>query len=213
MTQDAQNALRRIIEKFTENVRFCLICNYLSKIIPALQSRCTRFRFGPLNAAQILPRLELVCESEKVRVTEDGKQALLALSQGDMRKVLNILQSCYMAFEEVNEDNVYTCVGHPLKSDVSNILNWMLNESFSKAYERIQTLKTQKGLSLQDILTEVHLLVHRLDLPERVKIHLLVKMADLEHRLLSGASEKIQLGALLAAFQVTREMVKEEAQK
>ena len=69
MTQDAQNALRRIIEKFTDNVRFCLICNYLSKIIPALQSRCTRFRFGPLDPEQIMPRLVHVCEQESVDVT------------------------------------------------------------------------------------------------------------------------------------------------
>ena len=111
MTQDAQNALRRIIEKFTDNVRFCLICNYLSKIIPALQSRCTRFRFGPLDPEQIMPRLVHVCEEESVEVTEDGKEALMRLSQGDMRKVLNILQSCAMAFDnKVNEDNVYICV-------------------------------------------------------------------------------------------------------
>merc|ERR1712026_265735 len=71
MTNDAQNALRRIIEKFTDNVRFCLICNYLSKIIPALQSRCTRFRFGPLNSKQILPRLQHVAATEKVDVTDD----------------------------------------------------------------------------------------------------------------------------------------------
>ena len=212
MTQDAQNALRRIIEKFTENVRFCLICNYLSKIIPALQSRCTRFRFGPLNPTQILPRLKYVAEQEEVKVTEDGEKALMALSQGDMRKVLNILQSCSMAFEEVTEDNVYTCVGHPLKSDISNMVNWMLNDSFSDAYSNIQELKTLKGLSLQDILTEVHVFVHRLDLPAKIKMHLLIKMADLEHRLLNGASEKIQLGSLLAAFQVTRDMVKEQAQ-
>merc|ERR1712142_553115 len=76
MTTDAQNALRRIIEKFTDNVRFCLICNYLSKIIPALQSRCTRFRFGPLQEEQILPRLEQVCQKESVKITEDGKKAL-----------------------------------------------------------------------------------------------------------------------------------------
>jgi replication factor C subunit 3/5 len=65
MTMDAQNALRRIIEKYTENVRFCIICNYLSKIIPALQSRCTRFRFGPLSPEQILPRLNYVIDEEK----------------------------------------------------------------------------------------------------------------------------------------------------
>ena len=103
MTNDAQNALRRIIEKFTDNVRFCMICNYLSKIIPALQSRCTRFRFGPLKVKcclnlhrsffyflklqeeQILPRLEHVAEAEKVNLTQDGKRALMTLSNGDMR--------------------------------------------------------------------------------------------------------------------------------
>lgn len=130
-----------------------------------------------------------------------------------MRKVLNILQSCSMAFDVVNEDNVYTCVGHPLKSDIANVVNWMLNESFSTAYDNIQHLKTIKGLSLIDILAEVHHYVHRLDLPDKIKIHLLIKLADLEHRLFNGASEKIQLGSLLSAFQVTREMIKQEAEK
>jgi len=212
MTNDAQNALRRIIEKFTDNVRFCLIGNYLSKIIPALQSRCTRFRFGPLGADQILPRLEHVCKEEKVTITEDGKEALMTLSQGDMRKVINILQSCNMAFGEVTEDNVYTCTGHPLRSDITNIVNWSLNEDFSTAFKNIQEVKTLKGLSLQDILSEVHLYVHKLDLPAQVRIHLLVKMSELEARLMAGASEKIQLGSMLAAFQVTREMIKAEAE-
>ena len=117
MTNDAQNALRRIIEKFTENVRFCMICNYLGKIIPALQSRCTRFRFGPLGTEQILPRLEHVAQSEGVEMAGDGKEALMRLSQGDMRKVINIMQSCAMAWagETITEDIVYTCVGHPLR--------------------------------------------------------------------------------------------------
>nr|XP_053628231.1 replication factor C subunit 5-like isoform X3 [Cherax quadricarinatus] len=137
MTNDAQNALRRVIEKFTDNVRFCLICNYLSKIIPAIQSRCTRFRFGPLSSDQILPRLNYVIEQEKVAVTDDGRKALLALSGGDMRRVLNILQSTSMAYKEVTEDNVYTCVGHPLRSDITNIINWMLNEQLDTAYKCI----------------------------------------------------------------------------
>jgi len=213
MTNDAQNALRRIIEKFTDNVRFCLICNYLSKIIPALQSRATRFRFGPLKEDQILPRLEHVCQEEKINITEDGKKALMTLSQGDMRRVLNILQSCAMAFDTVSEYNVYKCTGHPQKADISNVVNWALNEDFSTAYKNIQELKTNEGLSLQDILTEVHMYVHRLVLPNNVKIMLLMKMAELESRLMAGSSEKIQLGGFLAAFQKTREMIKAEEEK
>ncbi|KAL3278810.1 hypothetical protein HHI36_016332 [Cryptolaemus montrouzieri] len=137
MTNDAQNALRRIIEKYTENIRFCIICNYLSKIIPALQSRCTRFRFGPLSPNQILPRLNFVVEQENVKISEDGKQALLQLANGDMRKVLNVLQSTWLAYNDVTEDNVYSCVGHPLKRDVENIVKWLLNESFNICYKSI----------------------------------------------------------------------------
>jgi len=213
MTNDAQNALRRIIEKFTENVRFCMICNYLGKIIPALQSRCTRFRFGPLGAEQILPRLTHVADSEGVKIAEDGREALMRLAQGDMRKVINIMQSCAMAWagEEITEDIVYTCVGHPLRSDIENVVNWCLNEDFSTAYTNLSSLKTLKGLSLQDIVTEVHVFIHRLELPPQVRIHLLIKLSELEKRLMAGASEKIQLGSFLAAFQVTREMIKAEA--
>uniref|UniRef100_A0A1B6DUV7 Activator 1 subunit 5 n=3 Tax=Clastoptera arizonana TaxID=38151 RepID=A0A1B6DUV7_9HEMI len=207
MTNDAQNALRRIIEKFTDNVRFCIICNYLSKIIPALQSRCTRFRFGPLASEQILPRLQYVIEQENVTATEDGKKALIDLSQGDMRKVLNILQSAATAFPEVNEETVYTCVGHPLKSDITNVLHWLLNSDFATTYKNIQQLKISKGLALQDILTEAHLFVHRIELPQEVLVELLIKMADIEYRLSSGTSENIQLSALIAAFNIARSKV------
>lgn len=207
MTKDAQNALRRVIEKFTENTRFCIICNYLSKIIPALQSRCTRFRFGPLKSTQMVPRLRFVIEQESVTVTEDGMKALVTLANGDMRRALNILQSTSMAYDEVNEDNVYTCVGHPLRRDIENIVNWLLNETFVSAYNNMLQIKTAKGLALQDILTEVHTYIHRVDLPVNVRIHLLVKLADLEYNLASGASERIQLSALVASFQGARDLI------
>ncbi|XP_066055744.1 replication factor C subunit 5 isoform X1 [Chamaea fasciata] len=211
MTQDAQNALRRVIEKFTENTRFCLICNYLSKIIPALQSRCTRFRFGPLTPELMVPRLQHVIQEEGVDVSEDGMKALVTLSSGDMRRALNILQSTSMAFGKVTEESVYTCTGHPLKSDIANILDWMLNQDFSTAYRKIMELKTLKGLALQDILTEIHLFVHRVDFPPSIRIQLLIKLADIEYRLAAGTSEKIQLSSLIAAFQVTRDLVVAEA--
>ncbi|XP_078598162.1 replication factor C subunit 5-like [Branchiostoma floridae x Branchiostoma japonicum] len=204
MTGDAQNALRRVMEKFTENTRFCLICNYLSKIIPAIQSRCTRFRFGPLGVDQMLPRLEHVIQEEKVDVTDDGKKAILQLANGDMRRVLNILQSTSMAHDVVDEDNVYLVTGQPLRSDIANIVNWMLNENFTTAYNNIFQLKVLKGLALQDILTEVHLFVHRIDFPMAVKMVLLQKMADVEYRLSAGTNEKLQLSSVIAAFQVVR---------
>ncbi|XP_030647368.1 replication factor C subunit 5 [Chanos chanos] len=207
MTQDAQNALRRVIEKFTENTRFCLICNYLSKIIPALQSRCTRFRFGPLSQAQMIPRLEHVIQQENIDITPDGMKAVVTLSAGDMRRSLNILQSTTMAYGKVTEETVYTCTGHPLRSDIANILDWALNKDFTTAYNQILQLKTLKGLALHDILTEVHLLIHRVDFPPKIRINLLVKLADIEYRLASGTSEKIQLSSMVAAFQAVRDIV------
>lgn len=72
----------------------------------------------------------------RIKVSDDGKKALMTLAGGDMRKVLNVLQSTWMAYKDVTEDNVYTCVGHPLKSDITNIVNWLLNvESFKETYQ------------------------------------------------------------------------------
>ncbi|XP_043670890.1 replication factor C subunit 5 isoform X1 [Vespula pensylvanica] len=206
MTNDAQNALRRIIEKYTENVRFCIICNYLGKIIPALQSRCTKFRFGPLQSEQILPRLNEVIEQENLKVTDDGKQALMTLCGGDMRKVLNILQSTWLAFGSVTEETVYSCVGHPLPVDIRNITNWLLNESYELSYCKIQDLKIKKGLALQDILTELHLFVHKIEFPDYILINLVIKMAEIEKRIAVGCSEAVQLNALVAAFHQAREI-------
>lgn len=211
MTTDAQNALRRIMEKFTRNTRFCLICNYLSGIIPALQSRCTRFRFGPLSPEQMAARLEHVISVEGVKIDEDGRKAVLKLAAGDMRKALNILQSSWLAFGDVTEDNVYTCVGHPLPKDIVSIVTWMLNDSFSDAYRNIMQLKTLKGLALQDILTEVHSYIHRIDFPQNVRILILTKLAELEYQLAAGTSERLQVSGMLAAFQVCRDMVASSA--
>ncbi|XP_063904709.1 replication factor C subunit 5 [Zophobas morio] len=205
MTMDAQNALRRIIEKYTENVRFCIICNYLSKIIPALQSRCTRFRFGPLTPEQILPRLNYVIDEENVKVTDDGKQALLTLGNGDMRKVLNVLQSTWLAYNEVTEENVYTCVGHPLKNDIESIVKWLLSEDFRTCYKNVRELKMIKGLALNDIITEIHRYVHRIEFPFDIMVSLLHHMAEIEYRLVNGSYENTQLTGLIAAFHKAKE--------
>lgn len=206
MTNDAQSALRRIIEKYADNARFCLITNYLNKIIPAIQSRCTRFRFGPLLPEQILPRMDLIIRNEKINITEDGRNAIHELSQGDMRRVVNLLQSAAMSYsnEQIDEVKVYQCCGHPLKSDVNQVIELLLNSDIKTAYQEIQKIKIEKGLALQDILTEVSAMVSKITFPPAVKTEIHIKLADIEYYLNSGGAEKIYLSSMIAAFQSAR---------
>lgn len=95
MTSTAQMALRRIMEKYTANTRFCIIANYTHKLSPALLSRCTRFRFSPLKERDIRVLVDKVITEENVQITPDATDALVRLSKGDMRRALNVLQACH----------------------------------------------------------------------------------------------------------------------
>ncbi|KAJ3096385.1 hypothetical protein HDU97_005930 [Phlyctochytrium planicorne] len=180
MTQIAQNALRRIVEKYTSNVRFCIICNYVSKIIPALQSRCTRFRFRPLQEEHIRGRLDLVINAEGVNITDDGRKAILRLSGGDMRRTLNVLQAVHAAYDVVNEENVYACVAAPMPREIMKIAEWMFNEEFDEALSRVSALKLEKGLALSEIIAELHNTIAAMELPSNVRAYLLSKLAEFE---------------------------------
>jgi replication factor C subunit 3/5 len=99
MTATAQMALRRIMEKYTANTRFCVIANYTHKLSPALLSRCTRFRFSPLKEKDIRVLVDKVVTEEKINIEEKAVEALVRLSKGDMRRALNVLQACYAGSE------------------------------------------------------------------------------------------------------------------
>ncbi|GAA6059160.1 hypothetical protein JCM10212_005505 [Sporobolomyces blumeae] len=199
MTQAAQSALRRVIEQYTKNVRFCIICNYVNKIIPAIQSRCTRFRFGPLPQPEVEKRLQHVVDAEGVQLTADGKRALLKLSRGDMRRALNVLQACHAAYEMTDEKAVYNCTGNPDPQDIEEILRSMMNDSFETAHTRISTLKAEKGLALQDIIQGIYDLTKTIEFAPQTRVYFLDQIAQVEHRLSTGGSEKLQLTALLGA--------------
>lgn len=135
MTQAAQAALRRVIEQYTKNVRFCLICNYVNKIIPAIQSRCTRFRFSPLDTAQVARRVDYVIDAEHCQVEPAARDAILTLAKGDMRRALNILQACHAAGGVIDEDAVYNCTGHPHPRDIETAFQAMLQQEFTTSYQ------------------------------------------------------------------------------
>ena len=206
MTSDAQFALRRVIEKYTKNARFCLICNYVSKIIPALQSRCTRFRFAPLARDQIEGRLLEVAKAENCVTTDDGMEAILQLSGGDMRRVLNLLQSTAMSHDVIDEKSVYLTSGAPLPQDMKTILDLLLNQTFQAAFEQIFKMCSTKGYALVDVLQDLTKLVTGLDFPAPVLAGLLDGMSDVEHRLASGTDEKLQTASLVGVFVKTREL-------
>ncbi|KAG2128564.1 P-loop containing nucleoside triphosphate hydrolase protein [Suillus clintonianus] len=200
MTQQAQAALRRVIEQYTKNVRFCIICNYVNKIAPAIQSRCTRFRFSPLPIAEVEKRVNCVVEAEKVNLTRDGKKALLKLSKGDMRRALNVLQACHAAYSSIGETEIYNCTGNPHPSDIETIVNSMLSDEFTTSYQMISAMKTERGLALQDLISGTYEYVETIEFKPQARVYLLDFLATTEHRLSTGASEKMQLSALLGAF-------------
>lgn len=141
MTSAAQFALRRIVEKYTKTTRFCLICNYVSKIIPALQSRCTRFRFGPLTASSAQGRLNEIALLEGLKLDEDAATAIVKLSGGDMRKVLNVLESCSLSHKHITLQNVYEVTGRPSPTDMAQILASLTQNRFNEAMETLFGIK------------------------------------------------------------------------
>lgn len=147
MTKDAQMALRRVMEKYVKNARFCLICNYVSKIIPALQSRCTRFRFQPIPEQFVRTRLQYICDEEHVPVETSGLDALIQLGEGDMRRTLNLLQSTRMAAGKATEEAVYACAGKPLPADIEACAQWLLNEPLQSAFQ-----STSRGCCIVQII-------------------------------------------------------------
>ncbi|KAJ1380141.1 hypothetical protein SESBI_46273 [Sesbania bispinosa] len=200
MTKDAQFALRRVIEKYTKSTRFALICNHVNKIIPALQSRCTRFRFAPLDVVHVTERLKHVIKAEGLDVEDSGLAALVRLSNGDMRKALNILQSTHMASQQITEEAVYLCTGNPLPKDIEQISYWLLNEQFADSFKRIYEIKTRKGLAVVDIVREVTMFVFKIKMPPAVRVQLMNDLADIEYRLSFGCNDKLQLGSVIASF-------------
>lgn len=213
MTPAAQNALRRVIEKYTKNVRFCIICNYVNKIISPIQSRCTRFRFQALGDEQIKKRLDYIVEKENVKISSDGRKALIKLSEGDLRKTLNILQSAKAAYDYIDEDTLYKCTGAPIPQDIKTILDHLMKSDYSIAHSSISSIMKNKSISLMDIVVEILKILNDYDMPANTKAYLFDTMADFEYRLAKGCSESIQLSGLVGTFKVGCEIAKKASKK
>ncbi|KAL3421240.1 replication factor C [Phlyctema vagabunda] len=216
MTSTAQMALRRIMEKYTANTRFCIIANYTHKLSPALLSRCTRFRFSPLKEKDIRVLVDKVILEENVQINSEATEALVRLSKGDMRRALNVLQACHASStplhikgepkvaekdivrDLITETTIYECIASPHPGDITKIMNTLLKTpDVTSCLQTINTLKAVQGLALADIITALSEELAKLDVPAPVMISWLEGLAEVEYRLSGGGGETVQTGAVV----------------
>ena len=216
MTSTAQMALRRIMEKYTANTRFCILANYTHKLSPALLSRCTRFRFSPLKEADIRLLVSKVITEENVNIAPDAVSSLVSLSKGDMRRALNVLQACHASstplhvpgqavkaakdvqYDLITQETIYDCIAAPHPADIDTIVQTLLTTSnIGSCLSTIDTLKRTKGLALADILTAMGEQLAEVEAPAQTRVAWLEGLADLEYRLSGGGSERVQTGGLV----------------
>jgi len=198
MTADAQHALRRTMERYTDTCRFVLSCNYSGRIIEPIQSRCAIFRFVPLEAEDVSAYVKIIAEKEHVHLTEPGLRALTESSEGDLRKAINTLQGASSLGKPIDEKVVYEVVGKAKPGDVQELLDVAAKGDFLKAREKLRSMLVQQGLSGKDILKQIHSEILRMPIPEKSKIELIDAAGEIDFRLIQGADEEVQLSSLLA---------------
>lgn len=150
MTFDAQANLRQIIEKYTHITRFCLICNYIQKICPALQSRCQKFRFLPLNKLEIAKKVKQIAKLEKIKLTTQTINTIISKSDGDMRKVLNTLQYISLTGCKIT-------LNYPTKQNINKFIDLCTGTKnpYGTSYEYGKEM-INSGIMLSDIVMEIY---------------------------------------------------------
>ena len=229
MTSAAQMALRRIMEKYTANTRFCIIANYTHKLSPALLSRCTRFRFSPLKAPDIRRLVDLVVSQEHVNIGPEAIDSLVKLSKGDMRRALNVLQACHagsrplpmrgqppikesdIKYELITNDTIYNCIAAPHPEDIQLIMTTMLGTpDLTECLRTITALKNSRGLALADILTALADELQNLEVSAATRVTWLQGLAEIEFRLAGGGSEGVQTGGMIGVVRTGCELMGEK---
>jgi len=198
LTRDAQQALRRTMENYTQTCRFILSANYSSKLIDPIQSRCAIFRFRPLEKSHIKNIIEKIAKEEKLKLSPAVEDALFSVSEGDCRRVENILQSCAAISSEITEDLVFSLASMAKPKELLNVLSMALKGSFIDARKQLLNIMLDYGLSGADVIRQMQKEALNLDLDSRKKMALIEKCGEAEFRISEGSDAFIQLEAFLA---------------
>tara|TARA_B100000678_G_C18201309_1_gene499580 strand:+ start:385 stop:1350 length:966 start_codon:yes stop_codon:yes gene_type:complete len=206
MTNIAQCALRQIIEKYSKNVRFCIICNYINKIIPAIQSRCMKFRFSLLTDDEMRNKIEYVIKQEKLKISDKAITTIISLSGGDMRKSINILQTIpiFCKNKIIDDSDIRICLGYPTENIITNIYDILSNNNkkIKSKYNLINDIIKKNGILLCNLLECLHKIVlkNKENFTKKKLIYILKTFAVIEQHLIQNVNENIQLGILVSSF-------------
>jgi replication factor C small subunit len=198
LTPEAQNALRRTMELFAGNTRFILSCNYSSKVIEPIQSRCAVFRFRPLAEKDMHKMICGIAEAEGVKLDEEAAKAIIYVSEGDMRKGINALQGASSLSPHVTAESVFKVSSRARPEEVRQMLELAVSGDFAKAREKLDRLMLNYGMSGEDVMLQMYKEITSLGVPDRTKVLLVDRIGEYNFRLVEGANERIQLEALLA---------------
>ena len=201
MTTDAQSALRRIMEKYTNNVRFILICNQIHKIHPAVQSRCMRFRFRPIQNDKCLNRLKEICNFENIKYDNElSLKTVIQLGDRDMRKMLNLLEATLMSSKKNNYitiNDVYTTAGLPSLEEFNKIVELInqKNKNMGVIYNKVNKERLAKGYAIQDLINMIHDKIknNQTSLNDEQMRKCYIKLADMDYILRKGGDEEVVL--------------------
>ena len=200
LTRDAQQALRRTMENYSKTCRFCLSCNYSSKIIDPVQSRCSIFRFRSLRENDIRKIVEMIAKSEGLKINDNTITALFNLSNGDARRVENILQSCASVEKNITEDLVYKIASYADPKEIKEVLALSVKGEFIKAKDLLLHLMLRDGLNGLDVIKQIQKEIWALNVEDKKKLEMTERCGEIEFRMVEGSDEFLQLEALIASF-------------
>jgi len=198
MTADAQQALRRTMERYTETCRFILCANYSGKIIEPIQSRCAPFRFTYLPREEHDKYLRYIAENEGVNLLDEGLDAIYEVCGGDLRRAINTLQAAASLSKPIDAKVVYSIAGRANPADVRKMIDVAMKGNFIEARKQLREMIQKYGVAGSDIIRQIHTEIFKLDIPEPWKIKLADIVGEIDYRLVEGADEEVQLSALLA---------------
>lgn len=200
LTTDAQAALRRTMESYAMTCRFILSCNYSSKIIDPIQSRCAIYRFKPLEPKAVKEEISRIAAKEGLTVTPAAMDAMVYIAQGDMRKAINALQGAAIVSATIEEKMVYSITSNARPDEIEELLALSLSGDFDGAEALLGRLLHERGIAPNELINQCYRALLKRTMDRALKVEMIDYLGETDFRLSEGADSDIQMEALIARF-------------